>query len=54
MNRACEDTTHLYRDHGLHVSVNVSVRQLMAGEFSTWLDGIARLLDCPPRLSRSR
>lgn len=48
MNRACADTTHLYRDHDLHVSVNVSVRQLMAGEFSTWLDGILAVTGLPP------
>jgi diguanylate cyclase (GGDEF)-like protein/PAS domain S-box-containing protein len=47
MNRACEDTTHLYRDHGLYVSVNVSVRQLMAGDFSTWLDGILTVTGLP-------
>lgn len=40
MKRACEDTTQLYADHDLYVSVNVSVRQLMAGDFSAWLDGI--------------
>lgn len=48
MNRACEDATRLYRDHDLHVSVNVSVRQLMAGEFSTWLDGILAVTGLPP------
>ena len=47
MNRACEDTTHLYRDHDLHISVNVSVRQLMAGDFSRWLDGILALTALP-------
>jgi EAL domain-containing protein (putative c-di-GMP-specific phosphodiesterase class I) len=40
MNRACEDTTQLHPNHDLYVSVNVSVRQLMAGDFSAWLDGI--------------
>jgi EAL domain-containing protein (putative c-di-GMP-specific phosphodiesterase class I) len=40
MNRACEDTTQLHPNHDLYVSVSVSVRQLMAGDFSAWLDGI--------------
>ena len=48
MKRACADTTRLYRDHDLKVSVNVSVRQLMAGEFSTWLDGILEATGLPP------
>jgi diguanylate cyclase (GGDEF)-like protein/PAS domain S-box-containing protein len=47
MNRACEDTTHLYQDHDLYVSVNVSVRQLMAGDFSAWLDGIFAVTGLP-------
>ena len=40
MNRACQDGTDLYRDHGLHLSVNVSARQLVSGDFSAWLDGV--------------
>jgi EAL domain-containing protein (putative c-di-GMP-specific phosphodiesterase class I) len=47
MNRACEDTTHLYRDHGLHISVNVSVRQLTTGDFSSWLDGVLTVTGLP-------
>jgi diguanylate cyclase (GGDEF)-like protein/PAS domain S-box-containing protein len=40
MNRACHDGTHLYRDHDLRISVNVSARQLVSGDFSAWLDGV--------------
>jgi diguanylate cyclase (GGDEF)-like protein/PAS domain S-box-containing protein len=40
MNRACADAVELHRDHDLHVSVNVSARQLVSGDFSAWLDGV--------------
>ena len=42
MQRACLDMAPLYRDHDsrVSVSVNVSVGQLMTGDFSGWVDGI--------------
>jgi diguanylate cyclase (GGDEF)-like protein/PAS domain S-box-containing protein len=42
MHRACQDVTHLYSQHDLQVSVNVSVRQLISGDFSTWLRSVLR------------
>jgi diguanylate cyclase (GGDEF)-like protein/PAS domain S-box-containing protein len=47
MNRACEDAAPLHRDHNLHVSVNVSARQLESGDFSAWLDGILAATGLP-------
>jgi diguanylate cyclase (GGDEF)-like protein/PAS domain S-box-containing protein len=47
MNRACQDGTDLYRDHGLHLSVNVSARQLVSGDFSAWLDGVLEYTGLP-------
>jgi diguanylate cyclase (GGDEF)-like protein/PAS domain S-box-containing protein len=48
MNRACQDGTDLHRDHGLHLSVNVSARQLVSGDFSAWLDGVLEDTGLPP------
>ncbi|HEX4754604.1 MAG TPA: EAL domain-containing protein [Candidatus Dormibacteraeota bacterium] len=48
MHRACEDAAQLYRDHGVHVSVNVSARQLVSGDFSAWLDGVLAASGLPP------
>ena len=47
MNRACEDTSHLYRGHDLSISVNVSARQLIAGDFGLWLDGVLAATGLP-------
>jgi diguanylate cyclase (GGDEF)-like protein/PAS domain S-box-containing protein len=47
MNRACGDVIHLYRDHGLYISVNVSARQLVAGDFSAWLEGVLAATGLP-------
>ncbi len=47
MNRACADAAELHRDHDLHVSVNVSARQLVSGDFSAWLDGVLAATGLP-------
>ncbi|HEX4579630.1 MAG TPA: EAL domain-containing protein, partial [Candidatus Dormibacteraeota bacterium] len=48
MSRACADITDLYRAHDLYISVNVSARQLVAGDFGAWLDGVLALSGLPP------
>ena len=48
MNRACADAAELHRDHDLQVSVNVSARQLVSGDFSAWLDGVLAQTGLPP------
>jgi diguanylate cyclase (GGDEF)-like protein/PAS domain S-box-containing protein len=40
METACTDMLSLQRDHGLTVSVNVSVRQLSGRDFAEWLEGV--------------
>jgi diguanylate cyclase (GGDEF)-like protein len=40
MNAACDDVVSLQREHGIYVSVNVSVRQLIAGCFAEWVEEV--------------
>jgi diguanylate cyclase (GGDEF)-like protein/PAS domain S-box-containing protein len=47
MNRACEDAAQLHRDNDFHMSVNVSTRQLVSGDFSAWLDGVLAATGLP-------
>jgi diguanylate cyclase (GGDEF)-like protein/PAS domain S-box-containing protein len=48
MNTACADILSLHRDHGMDVSVNVSVRQLMGGHFAEWVEEILERTELPP------
>ncbi|MEO8899011.1 MAG: EAL domain-containing protein [Candidatus Dormibacter sp.] len=49
MSQACRDAADLHRDHDLHISVNVSARQLVSGDFSAWLDGVLAQTGLPPK-----
>ena len=40
MNTACEDVLSLQRDHGMYISVNASVRQLIGGGFAEWVEAV--------------
>jgi diguanylate cyclase (GGDEF)-like protein/PAS domain S-box-containing protein len=48
MNTACADMLSLQRDHGMDVSVNVSVRQLIDGDFAEWVEEILERTELPP------
>jgi diguanylate cyclase (GGDEF)-like protein/PAS domain S-box-containing protein len=48
MSTACGDARTLERDHGIQLSVNISVRQLMGGAFAEWLEGVLMQTTLPP------
>ena len=48
MNTACGDIRSVHRDHGIDVSVNVSVRQLTGGRFADWVEEILGRTGLPP------
>jgi len=48
MTTACRDARALERDHGLQLSVNISVRQLMGGMFAEWLEDVLAQTMLPP------
>jgi diguanylate cyclase (GGDEF)-like protein/PAS domain S-box-containing protein len=48
MNTACERALSLHRHHGVSISVNVSVRQLIGGGFATWVEDVLARTGLPP------
>lgn len=48
METACNDAGALLHDHGLSISVNVSVRQFSGGRFAEWVEAVLDRTVLPP------
>jgi diguanylate cyclase (GGDEF)-like protein/PAS domain S-box-containing protein len=48
MTTACADARPLQLEHGIQLSVNISVRQLAGGTFSEWLEQVLEQTTLPP------
>jgi diguanylate cyclase (GGDEF)-like protein len=49
MNTACERALSLHQDHGVSISINVSVRQFIGGGFAAWVEEVLARTGLPPR-----
>ena len=48
MDTACRDMWSLHADRGIHISVNVSARQLVSSGFSEWVEDVLQRTQLPP------
>ncbi len=48
MDTACAAIRSLHRDHGLYVSVNLSLRQLTGGGLAEWIEDVLNRTELPP------